>query len=112
MFSVDITSVGPDGKECQLLDTTVGVVAGYVEPVVMRLAPGAADYVGIDLKKLICVSKDATVALDSLLARSHSVLASFTGKPESNAWAKVVNGWAGSVTSGTYRPRPLGTHRK
>jgi hypothetical protein len=40
MYSVEVVSSGPLGDACKLLDTTVGNVAGYVAPVVIRLAAG------------------------------------------------------------------------
>jgi hypothetical protein len=102
MYSVDVFSTSRGGKVCKLLDATVGFVGGYVSPIVIRLLPGAADYVSIDLKKLICIGGRTTTTLDSLLRQGHSVSASFTGKLENNGWAKVPNGWTGTVLSGTF----------
>ena len=45
MYSVDITAIAPSGKTCKLGDTTVGSVGGYVGPIVLRLSPGATNYV-------------------------------------------------------------------
>ena len=106
MYSVEITSVAPAGTSCKLLNLTVGFIAGYVEPVVMRLAPGAKDYVSIDLSKLICITGRATVTLETLLQQRHSVRASFTTTAENSGWAKVPNGWTGAVVSGVFHREP------
>jgi hypothetical protein len=104
MYSVEITSTAhAAAATCKLLDVTVGSVGGFVGPIVMRLAPKATDYVSIDLNKLICMRGQATVTLDVQLQQGQSVRASFTGKAENNAWAKVPEGWTGTVTSGTFR---------
>src|SRR5918993_482889 len=49
MYSVAITSTSGNGNTCKLLNTTVGFVAGYVAPIVIRLKAGDTDYVSIDL---------------------------------------------------------------
>jgi hypothetical protein len=100
-YTVDIMAIAPNGTPCKLLDLTIGSVGGYVGPINKRLGPGETDYVSIDLRKLICMRGRVSVTLDTLLRRGHAVHASFTAKPENNAWAKIPNGWTGTVTSET-----------
>jgi hypothetical protein len=102
MYNVEVTSMARDGKSCHLLNTTVGAVGGYIEPVVIHLLPGASDYVAIDLKKLVCATRRHSVALDVLLRQGGSVQASFTSTVEDNTWAKLPDGWTGTATSGTF----------
>jgi hypothetical protein len=103
MYSVDLSSIGPDRKSCKLLDTTVGVVAGHVSPIVIRLKPGETDYIAIDPRKLICMVGRSTTTFDTLLMRGHSVRAIFGTDLENNAWARIPNGWTGKTTSGVFQ---------
>jgi hypothetical protein len=105
MFSLDISTKDSDGRTCALLNTTVGHVAGFVSPIVIRLAPGETEFVSIELRKLICLMGRTTRTLDVLLEAGQSVQVSFQGKAESNAWANLRNGWTGTVASGTFQPK-------
>jgi hypothetical protein len=113
MYTVEITATSPDGKRCRLLNTTVGLVAGYVDPIVVRLAAASVHFISIDLKKLMCATKDSSVSLDALLDQGYSVSAAFTATTKGNSWAQVPDGWTGSVTSGTFhRETPKQPARK
>ena len=106
MYRVDITSIAPDSSTCKLGNTTVVGVAGQLTPIVIRLAPGATEQISIELKRLICMTKDSVVPLDELLGHGHLVRAAFTGTAEVNALAKVQSGWTGTVTSGLFALKP------
>jgi len=102
MHDFQIRTIGKNGEECVLMDTTVGGVAGYVEPIVMRLAPGESGSAKVALEKLFCSRGRSTVRFAVLRAAGHSVQVSFTGREESNKWGRVPAGWTGTVVSGVY----------
>jgi hypothetical protein len=107
MYNVELTSTGPDGSTCRLLNTTVGSVGGYLGPIVIRLQPGATDSFYIDLKKLVCVANRRIVSLDKLLDTGHSVRATFVATAEANKWGRLNNGWTGKVSSGPFAIEPI-----
>lgn len=94
-------SLAPDGTECKLMDATVGVVAGYVEPIVVRLLPGQTQSVTIATQKMFCMLGRQTLPLDGRLAAGHKLRVQFTAKDDSNEWGRVNPGWTGTLVSGT-----------
>lgn len=88
-YNLEFAGVRADGKTCKVIDTTVGHVAGYLEPVVLRIAAGSVETVSIERKHLICLPSGAWSKLK----------ATFTATAAGNSWAKVPQGWTGTATS-------------
>ena len=88
-YNLEFTGVRSDGKTCKVIDTTVGFVAGSLEPIVLRIAAGSNESVSIERKHLICLPSGAWSKLR----------ATFTATAANNSWAKVSTGWTGTATS-------------
>lgn len=107
MYTIDYIATLRDGTRCELADVTAGgVVGGYVSPIVIHLAPGEVNLVSIELKNLRCLSKSSVVDLGRLLRAGASIRVVVRVSAESNAWAKVVNGWTGTAASGVFTRQP------
>ncbi len=89
MYNIAYAGVRADGKACKVIDTTLGHVAGYLEPIVLRIAAGTTESVSIERKHLICLPSGAWSKLQ----------ATFTATAESNKWARIQAGWTGTATS-------------
>ena len=89
MYNIAFTGVAANGTACKVVDTTVGHVAGYLEPLVLRIAAGAMESVSIERKHLICLPSGAWSKLR----------ATFTATAAGNSWAKVPQGWTGTATT-------------
>ncbi len=89
MYNIAYAGVRADGKACKVIDTTLGHVAGYLEPIVLRIAAGTTESVSIERKRLICLPSGAWSKLQ----------ATFTATAERNKWARIPVGWTGTATS-------------
>lgn len=89
LYNLEFAGVRADGKACKVIDTTVGHVAGYLEPIVLRIGAGSTESVSIERKHLICLPSGAWSKLQ----------ATFTATAASNKWAGVPTGWTGTATS-------------
>jgi hypothetical protein len=98
---VQVTARNRLGRECRVLNLTGPAGGGYIEPLMMRLAPGAEKHVPISLDKLICVDRGREWTLGQLFAMGYTARVSFTVTAETNAWARLPAGsWTGTVRSG------------
>jgi hypothetical protein len=104
MYTVEFSAISPEGKPCRILNLTGGVVGGYVEPIVVRLAPGEVHEVLLALKKLAYVENRKDLTLDILLQRGYSADASFKADLEGARWGGVSNAWTGQLQSGDLLP--------
>jgi hypothetical protein len=98
---VQVTARNRLGRECRVLNLTGPAGSGYIEPLIIRLAPGAQRHVSIPLDKLICVDGGRDWTLSLLFARGYTARVSFTVTAETNAWAKLPSSsWTGTIKSG------------
>lgn len=89
MYSIAFTGSSAGGKACKVIDTTVGHVAGYLSPIILRIAAGSVASISIERKHLICLPSGGWSKLE----------ATFTATAASNSWAGVPAGWTGTATS-------------
>jgi hypothetical protein len=98
---VQVTARNRLGRECRVLNLTGPAGSGYIEPLIMWLAPGAEQHASIPLDKLICVERGRDSTLGQLFARGYTARVSFTVTAETNAWAKLPSSsWTGTIKSG------------
>ncbi len=100
MYNFEITAANKRGRSCQLADTTVGSVGGYVAPVVIRIQPGSSSWVAIATKNLRCLQRAGGTPLPDLIATGHSIQLLFKATTDANAWGKLSDSWTGVVRSG------------
>jgi hypothetical protein len=78
-------------------------VAGYVEPIVFKLGPGAVEKVQIPAAKLFCSFAGFNLGLEELFASGYSVKVVFKSEARAGALYRLGKPWIGSVESASYR---------
>jgi hypothetical protein len=85
-------------------------VAGYIEPLLVRLAPRETYDLLLPLNKFVCVLNRKDITLDSLLQKHYSIRASLEVNAESArwgmsnaAWPGRMQAWTGKAESGDFR---------
>ena len=105
LYSFTFLSANAAGQECTLFNTMAGAgVAGYVEPMVFKLRPGAIETVTIPTAKLICSQKGTNRGLEELFAAGYSVKVVFKSAASAEPLHRLEKLWTGNVESGALTP--------
>ncbi len=100
MYHFNFTGTAPDGKECQVLYLGgAQFVAGYMEPLTVRLAPEESYELLLPTNKFVYVENRKDILLGELFDRRYSIRASFEVV---GGWGTTDNSWLGKVSSGDF----------
>jgi hypothetical protein len=102
LYRLDFRATAPNGKDCHVvyLDGPP-IVAGSLEPIVVRLASGESYEVLLHLNKFIYFENQELIRLDQLFERRYSIRASFEVTPAPHT---TDHSWLGKITSGDFSP--------
>jgi hypothetical protein len=103
-YSFTFLATNAAGDKCTVINSLGGAgVAGYIEPIVFKLGPGAVEKVQIPAGKLFCSFAGFNLGLEELLASGHSVKVVFKSEARAGALYRLGKLWIGAVESASYR---------
>jgi hypothetical protein len=98
MYAMKFTVTDPSGNEHNLgYFGGANFVGGYIEPILVRLAPGETYDLLFPLNKFVCVLNRKDVTLDTLLQKRYSLRASLEVNAESARWCMANAAWRGRM---------------
>lgn len=94
-----------NGDKCTVGNTLGGVgVAGYVEPIVIKLSPNAVEKVQIPAARMFCSFAGFNFGLEELLASGYSVKGVFKSEARAGSLYRLGKLWIGNVESASLLP--------
>jgi hypothetical protein len=101
-YSFAFLATNTAGAKCTLINTLGGAgVAGHIEPIVFKLAPGAVEKVQIPATNLSCSKAGFNRGLEDLLSPGYSVTVAFKSDARAGALYRLGKLWTGNVESGS-----------
>ena len=99
-YSLTFEARNRDGQGCKITNSLGGVgVAGFVEPIVIKLDPSAIRRIEIPLSYLTCIEKGSST-LGWMLISGYSIKVGFAMNSRQASMAGPGKSWSGQVSSG------------
>jgi hypothetical protein len=98
MYAMQFTAIDPKGAEFHVgYFGGANSVGGFLEPLLVRLAPGETYELLLPLDRFICVLNRNDVSLGDLLRKGYSARATLQVSAESAKWSMSAAAWRGSM---------------